>query len=149
MHEQIVRDHAAINAQRAESDLRILFHRFHDFTRLIRSGLEHGAGEMALVCVARESRDYAARRVFPVGGEEAGECRDEIDAAIVVHRASEGFDVRALFDEAEVVAQPLHESAGDSHAAFERAAGFFLTEFVSDGCEQPEVRGHIALTGIH
>ena len=47
--------------------------------------------------------------------------------------ARERFDVAAGRDDAEVVAQPLHERAGDRDRAFERVVRGLLAELIGDG----------------
>ena len=58
--------------------------------------------------------------VLPVRRVKTGEGGHEVNAAVILHRARQGFDLRALRDQAEIVADPLHQRAGDGHAAFER-----------------------------
>src|SRR6185369_3951309 len=91
---------------------------------------------MAFVRVTRETDDHATRGRLPVRSEEAGECRDDIHAAVVVDCASECFDVCARGDKTEIVAQPLNESPRDCDAAFQSIACRLLSEFERDGGDQ-------------
>ena len=45
--------------------------------------------------------------VAPVRGEQAGECRNEVDITVVLNRRRECFDLGRVGDEPEVVTQPL------------------------------------------
>ena len=90
-------------------------------------GLEGGAGEMGLVGEAGEAEDRAARVRAPVRGEQAGERRHDVHAAVVVDGLASASTSRAL-DDAEVVAQPLHERAGDRDRALERVARRLVAE---------------------
>jgi hypothetical protein len=51
---------------------------------------------------------------------EAGEGGHEINAAVVGDLRGEFLDVHGLRDEAETVAQPLHDGAADEDRALER-----------------------------
>ena len=72
---------------------------------------------------ARDADDRAARVRIPVRRAEAGEGRHEVDAAVVGHGRRERLDVGRLLDDAQAVAQPLHDRAADEHAALERVLG--------------------------
>ena len=62
----------------------------------------------------------AARLGAPVRRAQAGQRGHDGDAARIGHRARERLDLGRLRDEAEPVAQPLHQRAGDERAALER-----------------------------
>ena len=87
---------------------------------------------MAFVGVARQAGDDAARIVLPIRRVQPAEGRDEINAAVILHGARQRLDVAALFDQAEVVANPLHQRAGNGHAAFQRVDGRLRAEAVRD-----------------
>jgi hypothetical protein len=100
-------------------DAGVLLHRLKYVAGLVRDGFERGAGEVAAIRVAREPRDDAARRVAPVRREQARERGDDINVAVVVDGARERLDLGALRGQSQVVAQPLHERAGDGDRALE------------------------------
>src|ERR1019366_8007145 len=56
----------------------------------------------------------------PVGRAEAGESRNEHDAAVVGHAFGELLHLAAGRDGAQAIAQPLHDGAADEDAAFRR-----------------------------
>ena len=58
------------------------------------------AGDVALVDVAGQADDDAAGVALPVRGEEAGEGRHEVDAAVVLDRVGQRFDVGRFLDQA-------------------------------------------------
>ena len=64
--------------------------------------------------------DRAARVGVPVRAAEAGERGHEIDAAANRARWPRAPRRRPTLDDAEAVAQPLHDGAADEHGAFER-----------------------------
>ena len=66
---------------------------------------------VAPVDEAREPDDDAAGVAAPVGGVEAGEGRHEVDAAVVLDRACQLFDLGSSFDQPQIVAQPLRPGA--------------------------------------
>ena len=64
---------------------RILLHGLQHFACLIRSRLQNCARQMALVGIARHSRDHAARVRFPVRRVQSRKRRNEINATVVRH----------------------------------------------------------------
>ena len=102
----------------------------------------------ALVGEAREAQDRAARVRPPVGGEEPGERRHEDDPAVVVDGLGERLDLGRVPDDAEVVAQPLDERAGDRDRALEGVARGLLAEAVRDGRDEPVAGVHDLLAGV-
>ena len=95
-------------------------HRLDDLARLPRGRLEHRAGEVALGDVAGEAGDHAARVAAPVRREQAGERGHEVAAAVVLDRARQRLDLGRRADQPELVAEPLHQRAGDRDRALER-----------------------------
>ena len=113
-----------------------------DVARLERGRLERRARDVPLVHEAREPDERAARIRAPVRGEQPGEGRDEVRAAVVVDRRGEGLDVFGALDDAEVVAQPLHERAGDGDRPLERVAGGLVAAPVGDGGDEAVAGAH-------
>ena len=74
-------------------------------------------------CAAVQAADQAARLGAPVGRAQAGQRRHDGHAAGIGHRCRQGLDVGGGLDDAQPVAQPLHESARDKGAAFQGIAG--------------------------
>ncbi len=70
-----------------------------------------------------EAVDGPARLGVPVGSAQAGEGRHHVHALGPVHAAGDGRGFGHVVDDAQVVAQPLHERAGHEHAALERVLG--------------------------
>src|SRR5437660_2066206 len=104
---------------------------------------------MAFICVAREPRNYAPRAVLPIRRVETRERWHEIDSSIVVDRSRQILDVRTFLDEAEVVAQPLHQGPGDGDTSLQRVLGRLVAKLVSQGSKQTMFRLHQAAPGIH
>ena len=69
--------------------------------------------------------------------EETREGRHEVGAAVVVDGRSQGLDLLGVGDEAEVVAQPLHERPRDGDGALERIDRRGVVQLVADRREQP------------
>ena len=69
-------------------------------------------------------------------------------AAVVLHRAGERLDVCALLDESQIVAEPLHERAGNGDAAFERIGSRSITETVGHGRQETTIRMHQRFAGV-
>ena len=104
---------------------------------------------MALVDVAGQAHDRTARVRTPVGGEQARERRDEVDAAVVLDGGRQFTDVGGFDDHPQVVAQPLHERARHGDRALERVNGRLVADLVGD-CREEAVVGEDGLgAGVH
>ena len=136
LHQQRVVDHAAVNLERGKLHAGILLHGVQHFARLVGGGLQRGAADVALVDEARQPDDGAAGVGLPIGREEAGEGGHKIDAAAVGHLPGVVFDMLGEVKEVQVVAQPLHQGAGDRDRAFERVNRGFVAQLVRHGCQQ-------------
>ncbi|GIU98565.1 MAG: hypothetical protein KatS3mg014_0181 [Actinomycetota bacterium] len=98
---------------------------------------------MALVDVAREADDHAAgvraasrgRR----GPRTPGRSRSPPLSSTVAASAS---IVGRLLDEPEVVAEPLHEGAGDGDRALQAVHGRLVADLVAEGRQQAALGGH-------
>ena len=71
----------------------------------------------------RDADDEPARVRIPVRRAQAGKRRHEVHAAVVGDGRGQALDVGRLRDQAEAVAQPLHDGAADEDAALERVLG--------------------------
>jgi hypothetical protein len=58
---------------------------------------------------AGQADDRPARIGTPVRGEQTGERRDDVGAAVVVDGSRQCLDLAGVADDAEVVAQPLDQ----------------------------------------
>ena len=89
------------------------------------------------VDVAGEPRDDAAGVRLPVRGEEPGERRHEVAAAVVLDRLGQLLDLGRGLDHLQVVAQPLHERPSDRDRALEAVDGVLVPDLVAGGGDQP------------
>ena len=80
--------------------------------------------------------------------EEAGERRYEVAAAVVLDLGGELVDLRCAADDVEVVAQPLHEGAGDRDRALQRVHRLVLADAVPEGGEQAALAGYRGVAGV-
>ncbi len=87
---------------------------------------------MRFGCVAGQAGDHAAGALFPVGSEQAGKRRHQVDITVVVNRAREFLDLAAALDDSQVVTQPLHQRAGNGDTAFERVTRGLRAKLVGD-----------------
>ncbi len=149
LHEQIVGGHAAVDPQLLQLDTRIGLHGVQDLARLEGRRLQSRACDVRLRVVARHADDRSARVAAPVRGEQAGEGRDEVHAAVVVDAGGQGLDVGGRGDDLQVVAQPLDERAGDRDRAFEGVHGGLVADLVADGGDEPVVRKLRLGAGVH
>ncbi len=117
--------------------------------RLIGRRFECGSRDVRACRVARQPCDDAASAVFPVRRIEAGERGHDVDIAVVRDAGRELLDVAALRDHAEVVAQPLHERAGNRNRSFERVVRRLLAELIRDRGHEPGRRRDRLRAGVH
>ena len=141
--------HAAVNLELLERHAGIGVHRVENFGALERGRLLNGAGDVTLVHVAGQAHDRAASIRTPVGSEQAGERRHEVDATVVLNGAGQLADIRGLDDHAQVVAQPLHERAGHGDRAFEGVDGRLVADLVGNRGKQTIVGEDGLGAGVH
>ena len=119
LHQQVVRDGAAVDAQLVHAHAGLALHQLDDVERLQRDRLQRRARDVRGRRAARDADDRAARVHVPVRRAEAGERGHDVDAVAGRHGRGERLAVRGGLDDAEAVAQPLHGGAGDEDAAFD------------------------------
>ena len=94
----VVEDHAAVDLEGGQRHAGVGVHRIQHFAGLVGGGFQGGAGDVALGDVAGHADDGAAGIALPVGGEQAGEGRHEVDAAVVFNGIGQRFDVGGLLE---------------------------------------------------
>ena len=82
------------------------------------------------------------------GANRPGEGGDEVAAAVVVDRAGQRLDLGRRADQRDVVAEPLHERAGDRDRALERVGRRLVADATADRGQQAVGRLHRALAGV-
>ncbi len=85
----------------------------------------------------------------PVRREQARERRHEDDVADVGHGPGERLDLRRVADDAEVVAQPLDERAGDRDRSLEGVRGRTVAEARGHGRDEAVVGVDRPLARVH
>ena len=89
------------------------------------------------------------RRIrLPVGGEQAGEGRHEVDAAVVANRLGESLDLGGGLDQTQVVPQPLDQGPRDGDGPFERIDRLGRPYAVAHGGQEPALGGDELGTGV-
>ena len=78
---------------------------------------------------------------------QSDERGNKIDAAIVGNGLRKGLDIFGLANQAQPIAQPLHDRAANKDAAFERVFGD-VVYFPGDGGDQTIRRRHGAAAGV-
>ena len=88
---------------------------------------------------ARDADNRSTGILVPVRGGEAGEGRYEVDSAAVRHGGSQVFYLRRRGDEAQTVAQPLHDRASDIDRALQSIVDT-VADFPCNGRQQVVLR---------
>ena len=127
---------------------RVLLHRVDDVAALVADRLQRGPGDVGVGVVARQPDDRPARVGAPVGREQAGEGRHEVDPAVVVDRARQRLALRGVADDLELVAQPLDRRARDGDRALQRVHRLGVAELVADGGQQAVLGADELLAGV-
>src|SRR5450759_985187 len=148
LHEQVVEDHAAVDLEGRQRNAGVGVHGVEDLAGLPRGRLEDGTRDVALVDVPGEAGDDAARLVLPVRREETTEGGDEVDATVVLDRGRERLDVGRLLDHPEVVAEPLHQGAGDRDGPLQGVHGRLVADLVAQGREEAVLRRNCLRAGV-
>src|SRR5205823_9555838 len=95
-----------------------------------------------------QSGDDATRDGAPVRREQAGERRYEVAAAVVLDLGGQLVDLRRAGDDAEVVAQPLHQRAGDRDRSLQRVHRLVLADAVAEGGQQAALARYRGAAGV-
>jgi hypothetical protein len=103
---------------------------------------------VALVHVTGEAHESAPGVRAPVRREESGEGGNEVRSTVVVDRRREGLDLGRRVDDAEVVAQPLHQRTGDGDRALERVVRLGVAQLVAERREKAVLRVHDLFAGV-
>ena len=111
-------------------------HRVGDVAGLVADRLERRPGQVRGGVEPRQPDDGAAGVGPPVGREQAGERRDEVDAAVVLDLRGRASRRRRRRDEPELVAQPLDGRPGDGDRALQRVHRLGVAELVGDRRQQ-------------
>ena len=80
--------------------------------------------------------------------EQTRERRDDVDIAVVLDTLGEVLDLWRRADQVEVVAQPLHQRAGDGHRTLQCVDRLVVADLVADGGEQTVLAHHLLLAGV-
>jgi hypothetical protein len=119
-------------------------------TRNSRSGSFEGrARQVTAVGEARQAGDHAAGALLPMRGIQSRERRHEIYIAVVLDLHGQPLYICTGLDQAQIVAQPLHDRPGDRDRAFQRVHGRLRVDAVGHRRNQPRVRDYRLRTGIH
>ena len=148
LHEVVVGRRAAVHPERLHGDAGVRRHGAEDVVDLIADAVQRGADDVVLVAAPGEAHDGAAGVQVPVGRAESGEGRHDIAAVGVLHLLGHILGVAGLFQQAQLIAEPLDGRTGHENRAFQRiihpavgAAGDGGDKAVP-GCDR-------RLTGIH
>ena len=148
LHQQVVGGRAAVHTQLAQGAGAVAAHGLDQIDGLQRDRIERGARDVGACSAARQAHQRAARVGVPVRCAEPGEGRHQHHAAAVGYRRGQRFDFARALDDAQPVAQPLHQRTADEDAAFQRIGGGTAVA-PGDGGEQAVVRLDRRVTGIH
>ncbi len=74
---------------------------------------------------------------------------ESFSMASSIHGSCEFFDVRTFLNQAEVVANPLHQSAGDGDASLQGVVSRLVAKLIGHGCQQTGLGIHFSGAGIH
>ena len=99
---------AAIDVEFGDGDAGLVADRFQYRAQLVADGLQQGACDVAAVRAQRHAQDGRARVMVVVRHIQAGERRDERDAARVGSAAGDGVEIRFAGQHAGLVDQPAH-----------------------------------------
>ena len=138
LHQEVVGDRAAVNAQGVETDPGVSLHRFQHVAGLIGNRLQGGANNMVGVHAAGQAEDRAAGIRVPVRGAEAGKRRNDVHAVGILHFGGEIFGIERVANQLHLIAQPLNRGARHKHRAFQRIV--HLTARAAGDSRQQAVR---------
>ena len=126
---------AAVDLQFGQVDAGVLLHRLQHVAGLIGHRLQRRPGEMGGRRAASQADDRAAGVRVPIRRTQADERRHEIDAARIGRLGRQLLDLGRGADQAQPVAEPLHDRAGDEDRAFQ-AIGDLAADAPADRRQQ-------------
>ena len=109
---------------------------------------ESRTGDVVLVDVAGQTHDHAAGIGLPVWGEEAGEGRHDVAAAVVLDLFRQRLNLGSIGNDSEVVTQPLHEGPRDGDGTFEGVDSLGVADLVGHRRQQTVLAGHRLVAGV-
>ncbi len=136
MHQQIVARGAAVDAQFDERVACVFLHGLEHVGRLQSDRFQRRARQMCARRAAREADDQSARSGIPIRRAQARERRHELNAARIRHRPRQRFDFGRVANDAEAIAQPLHDRTTDKYAAFQAERTLTVGKPPTDGRQQ-------------
>ena len=119
MHEEVVGAGAAIHVELAQGDARVGLHGNDQVGYLVGQGLQAGTHNVSALGAAGQAHNGAASFRIPIGSAQAREGRHHVHASGVGHALGNGLGFPHVANELQLVPEPLHERAGNEHAALQ------------------------------
>ena len=138
LHEVVVGRRAAVHPERLHGDAGVRRHGAEDVVDLIADAVQRGADDVVLV----------AGVLVPVGRTEAGEGRHDVTAVGVLDLLGHILGVAGLFQQAQLIAEPLDGRTGHENRAFQRIIHLAVGA-AGDGGDKAILRSDRRLTGVH
>lgn len=148
LHEVVVGRRAAVHPERLHGDAGVRRHGAEDVVDLIADAVQRGADDVVLVAAPGEAHDGAAGVLVPVGRAEAGEGRHDVTAVGVLDLLGHILGVAGLFQQAQLIAEPLDGRTGHENRAFQRIIHLAVGA-AGDGGDKAVPGCDRRLTGVH
>ena len=148
LHQQLVRRGAAVHAQLGNAEVRVGFHGLEHIHRLVSNGFHGGAGNVRRFRGPRNAKDGAPRIRVPVRRAQPGKGRHKTHPARVGHLRGQLLDFTGGFDNAQVIAQPLHHCACNKNAPLQGVA-HLTVDLPANGRQQVVLRELGRFANVH
>ena len=152
LHEQVVDNSTAVNAQGLQTHAAIGFHCLKYIAGLVAHGLQCCTSDMTDGRATSEANDGATCIGVPVRSAKTDEGRDEIDAAIVGNRSRQCLYINAVLNDLQAITQPLDGSAGNEDTAFQCIGQLGIVGLAlapGNGGKQTVLRRNALVAGVH
>ena len=132
LHQVAVRARTAIDQQLVDRRAGLVAQDLDQLGDLVGDTVQGGTHDVGARRPTCHSKQGGARIGVPMWRTEAGKGRNQVYATAIVDAARQLFRLRCVFQEAELIAQPLHDDAGSEDAALDGVARI-ATQVDSEG----------------
>ena len=148
LHQVVVGARAAVHFESLHGDAGVGLHGVQDIVDLIAQAVQRGADDVVFVAATGQAHDGAAGVLIPVGRAEAGESGHDVAAVGVLDLLGHVLGVTGVFQQPQLVPQPLDRGTGHEDRTFQRIIHAVVAA-ARDGGDEAVLRDNRRFAGVH
>ena len=148
LHQVVVGARAAVHFESLHGDAGVGLHGVQDIVDLIAQAVQRGADDVVFVATTGQAHDGAAGVLIPVGRAEAGEGGHDVAAVGVLDLLGHVLGVAGVFQQPQLVPQPLDRGTGHEDRTFQRII-YAAVAAARDGGDEAVLRDDRRFAGVH